>query len=79
MNRTQRCLTHILNHKSHHTSHGVSTLYMHLKKLNIKKDQKVSKGDIIGFVGKTGRATGSHLDVRLNWYELKLDPESILK
>ena len=59
--------------------HGVSTLYMHLKKLNIKKDQKVSKGDIIGFVGKTGRATGSHLDVRLNWYELKLDPESILK
>ena len=59
--------------------HGVSTLYMHLKRLNIKKGQKVSKGDVIGSVGKTGRATGSHLDIRLNWYELKLDPESILK
>jgi len=58
--------------------HGVSTLYMHLKDVLVKKGQKVKQGDIIGTVGKTGRATGAHLDIRLNWFDLKLDPASIL-
>ena len=43
--------------------HGVSTLYMHMKKLLVKKGQKVKQGDIIGTVGSTGRSTGAHLDV----------------
>jgi len=58
--------------------HGVSTLYMHLKDLFVKKGQKIKKGDVIGTVGKTGRATGAHLDVRLNWFNIKLDPASVL-
>ena len=58
--------------------HGVSTLYMHLKDVNVSKGQKVKKGEIIGTVGKTGRSTGAHLDVRLNWYDVKLDPASVL-
>ena len=58
--------------------HGVSTLYMHLKDVLVKKGQKVKQGHIIGTVGKTGRATGAHLDIRLNWFDLKLDPASIL-
>ena len=59
--------------------HGVTTLYMHLKSVEVKKAQKVLQGDVIGTVGKTGRATGSHLDIRLNLNDVKLDPESILK
>ena len=58
--------------------HGVSTLYMHLKDVNVTKGQKVKKGEIIGTVGKTGRSTGAHLDIRLNWYDVKLDPASVL-
>ena len=58
--------------------HGVSTLYMHMKKLMVKKGQKVKQGDIIGTVGSTGRSTGAHLDVRLNWFQVRLDPATVL-
>ena len=58
--------------------HGISTLYMHMKKIFVKKGQKVKQGDIIGTVGSTGRATGAHLDVRLNWFGTRLDPATVL-
>jgi murein DD-endopeptidase MepM/ murein hydrolase activator NlpD len=59
--------------------HGISTLYMHMNKVFVKKGQKVKQGDIIGNVGSTGRATGPHLDVRLNWFDIRLDPATVLK
>jgi murein DD-endopeptidase MepM/ murein hydrolase activator NlpD len=58
--------------------HGVSTLYMHMKTLMVVKGQKVNQGDIIGTVGSTGRSTGAHLDVRLNWFNVRLDPATVL-
>ena len=58
--------------------HGVSTLYMHLDKIFIKKGDHVKKGDIIGTVGSSGRSTGPHLDVRLNWFDTRLDPATVL-
>jgi murein DD-endopeptidase MepM/ murein hydrolase activator NlpD len=58
--------------------HGISTLYMHMEKILVKKGQKVKQGDIIGTVGSTGRATGAHLDVRLNWFNVRLDPATVL-
>ena len=58
--------------------HGISTLYMHMQKILVKKGQKVKQGDIIGTVGSTGRATGAHLDVRLNWFNVRLDPATVL-
>ena len=58
--------------------HGVSTLYMHMNKILVSKGQKVRQGDIIGTVGSTGRATGAHLDVRLNWFDIRLDPATVL-
>ena len=65
--------TLILDH-----GHGISTLYMHMEKILVKKGQKVKQGDIIGTVGSTGRATGAHLDVRLNWFQTRLDPATVL-
>ena len=59
--------------------HGISTLYMHMKKIFIKNGQKVKQGDIIGTVGSTGRSTGAHLDIRLNWFGTRLDPATVLK
>ena len=58
--------------------HGISTLYMHMQEIFVKKGQKIKQGDIIGTVGSTGRATGSHLDVRLNWFATRLDPATVI-
>ena len=59
--------------------HGISTLFMHLKDVNVEVGQKIKQGQIVGTLGKSGRATGPHLDIRLNWFDIKLDPASILK
>ena len=59
--------------------HGISTLFMHMKEINVKVGQKVKQGDVVGTLGQSGRATGPHLDIRLNWFDVKLDPSSILK
>ena len=58
--------------------HGISTIYLHMQKLLVKKGQKIKQEDIIGTVGSTGRATGAHLDIRLNWFQTRLDPETVL-
>ncbi len=59
--------------------HGISTLYMHMDKIFVKVGDHIKKGDVVGTVGATGRATGPHLDIRLNWYGVRLDPASIIK
>ena len=58
--------------------HGISTLYMHMEKISVKIGEEVNQGDIIGTVGSTGRSTGAHLDVRLNWFNVRLDPATVL-
>jgi murein DD-endopeptidase MepM/ murein hydrolase activator NlpD len=58
--------------------HGISTLYMHMEKILVIKGQEVKQGEIIGTVGSTGRSTGAHLDVRLNWFNVRLDPATVL-
>jgi len=59
--------------------HGISTLYMHMKDIYVKKGQKIKQGEVIGTVGSTGRSTGPHLDVRLNWFNVRLDPSTVLE
>ena len=51
---------------------------MHMQKILVKKGQNIKQGDVIGTVGSTGRATGAHLDVRLNWFQTRLDPATVL-
>ncbi len=59
--------------------HGISTLYMHMKDIFVHKGQKVKQGEVIGTVGSTGRSTGPHLDIRLNWFNVRLDPATVLE
>ena len=54
--------------------HGVSTCYLHQSKRLVNVGDKVARGDVIGLVGQTGRATGPHSHWGLNWFQLKLDP-----
>ena len=59
--------------------HGISTIYSHLEDIMVNVGDEVKQGDIIGTVGSTGRSTGPHLDFRVNWFQTRLDPMSILK
>ena len=59
--------------------HGVTSVYSHLSKLLVKKNQKIKKGHVIGHVGSTGRSTGPHLDWRINWFDQRLDPSLFIK
>ncbi len=59
--------------------HGISTIYSHLEKIMVKVGDEIKQGDIIGTVGSTGRSTGPHLDFRINWFQTRLDPMSVLK
>ena len=59
--------------------HGISTIYSHLESVMVSVGDKINKGDIIGTVGSTGRSTGPHLDFRVNWFQTRLDPMSVIK
>lgn len=58
---------------------GVSSTFIHLSKVEVTVGQRVERGQLIGKVGSSGRATGPHLDWRINWFNIRLDPELILK
>lgn len=49
-------------------SNGLHTLYFHLKSgsVTVKKSQKVTKGQVIGIIGKTGKATGVHVHYQID-------------
>ena len=59
--------------------HGISTIYSHLETVLVSVGDLINQGDIIGTVGSTGRSTGPHLDFRINWFQTRLDPMSVLK
>ena len=58
--------------------HGISTIYSHLETIIVSVGDKINQGDFIGTVGSTGRSTGPHLDFRVNWFQTRLDPMSVI-
>lgn len=54
--------------------HGVSSNFLHMSRIDVKVGERVEQGQIIGAVGKTGRATGPHLHWGVNWFNVRLDP-----
>lgn len=59
--------------------HGVFSVYIHQSALKVAKGERIVRGQIIGLVGKTGRATGPHLHWGLNWFQVRLDPSCSTK
>lgn len=57
--------------------HGVTSIYSHLDTVGVAVGDTVAAGQTIGTVGSTGRSTGPHLDWRINWFSVRLDPELI--
>jgi len=59
--------------------YGLTSSFIHLSGALVKDGQRVEAGDAIAKVGSTGRATGPHLDWRVNWFSVRLDPALVLE
>ena len=53
---------------------GINTAFLHMSKTFVKAGDFVKQGQKIGLVGTSGRSTGPHLDWRVNWGRVRLDP-----
>lgn len=58
---------------------GLITAYLHQSRLDVVAGQELARGDPIGRVGMTGRATGPHLCWRMKWRDRNLDPSLLVK
>ena len=59
--------------------HGLSSSFLHLSDILVMEGSRVERGDSIALVGSTGRSTGPHLDWRMNWRNVRVDPELVLE
>ncbi|MCW1401378.1 M23 family metallopeptidase [Novosphingobium sp. MW5] len=53
---------------------GLSSAFLHASRLGVRAGERVRQGQVIGWVGRTGRASGPHLHWALKWRDAKLDP-----
>ncbi len=58
--------------------YGINSTFLHLSKIYAKVGDVVKQGQELAEIGATGRVTGPHLDWRLNWYQMRLDPVTVV-
>jgi murein DD-endopeptidase MepM/ murein hydrolase activator NlpD len=58
--------------------HGLSSSFLHLSKILVEEGESITQGQAIAEVGATGRVTGPHLDWRMNWYDQRVDPQTLV-
>ncbi len=59
--------------------HGLSSSFLHLSEILVEEGHRVQQAEPIARVGSTGRATGPHLDWRMNWRNQRIDPALVLE
>lgn len=57
---------------------GLISMFCHLSKINVVKGQKLTQGEVLGLVGKTGRVTGPHLHWGMSLNNARVDPQLFL-
>jgi murein DD-endopeptidase MepM/ murein hydrolase activator NlpD len=57
---------------------GLSSTFLHLSKILVEAGAFVRQGDLIAEIGATGRASGPHLDWRMNWLDRRVNPQPLL-
>jgi murein DD-endopeptidase MepM/ murein hydrolase activator NlpD len=62
------------NHVVINHGYGYETLYGHMTKIKVKSGQQVARGEVIGWVGSTGKSTGPHLHYEVHKNNNKIDP-----
>ena len=63
-----------IQHAFSSTDKTATTVYAHLSKIDVKKGQQVSQGQLIGKAGNTGNSGGAHLHYELRFDDIKVDP-----
>ena len=56
--------------------YGYESLYAHLHKINVRSGQKVTRGQVIGLVGNTGKSTGPHLHYEVHLRGKPMNPQN---
>lgn len=59
--------------------HGISTLYGHLSGYGVTSGEAIHRGDVIGFVGSSGRSTGAHLHYEVRIHDTPVNPHKYLR
>ena len=54
--------------------YGVSSTLIHMERVDVNTGESVAQGQRIGLLGAAGRASGPHVDWRMNWNGVRLDP-----
>lgn len=57
---------------------GLSSTFLHLSKVLVEAGTFVTQGTIVGEIGATGRASGPHLDWRMNWLDRRVNPQVLV-
>lgn len=65
--------TVILDH-----GYNLSSTFLHMSAVDVEVGQVLQTGDRLGAIGATGRATGPHLDWRMNWRKHRIDPQLLV-
>jgi murein DD-endopeptidase MepM/ murein hydrolase activator NlpD len=58
---------------------GLYTISMHLSRIDVQEGERVTKGQLLGLSGNTGRVTGPHLHWAVRWENTYLDPAKLLR
>ncbi len=58
---------------------GLYTISMHLSRIDVHEGERVTKGQLLGLSGATGRVTGPHLHWAVRWQNAYLDPAKLLR
>lgn len=58
--------------------HGLSSSFLHLSRIVVREGERVAKGQKIAEIGATGRVSGPHLDWRMNWRNVRIDPQLLV-
>lgn len=59
--------------------HGLSSSFLHLDKLKVKEGDVVKQGQVFATSGNSGRSTGPHLDWRMNLFDTRIDPQTVVE
>ena len=71
---------HFFSGKAVYVDHGdgLTSMSIHLSRIDVKKGQEVKTGDRLGLSGATGRVSGPHLHFGLKWHGATIDPAALV-